>query len=608
VIVQGRLRFSFTFNQGMKQQEKISKWISSCRQTVHTMATSLAGREPQASLSDFPLLSLDYGCLGRLVDEVLPKLGITSIMEVEDVYPCSSMQQGLLISQTKDTAFYAVQIICELKSHVGLGDKDRLANAWKQVVTRHPSLRTVFIESVTATEGFHDQAVLKPSAFNPKVEHMSFSSEKDALHKLSEKRPMDNGGPPHRLTICSVKGKLLVKLEISHCIMDGESMSIILRDLALAYDGQLSSECGPLYSDYIEYVQNQPRDLSIEFWRKYLKNIDPCIFPCLNDGIFVEKQLKSSRLDFPSSKYLELKKFCDNSGITFSNALHAAWGLTLRCYTESDDVCFGFLASGRDIPIPGIENAVGAFISMLVCRMRIEPASRITTILEQTQRDYIDSLQYRHTSLAELQHTLSLSGGALFNTALSYQRLAKEQKPNQTHDGVSFEEIVPIYDPTEYSLSINIVATDDNAVIDLDYWTDQISEGQSAHISSTFLQALNNIVHRSQRTIGQLDNIGEYSLNRIMSWNSNVPDAIEDCVHSVIEKKVKIHPMAPAICAWDADLSYAELDDLSTRLAHYLVKLGLGAESFVPTCFDKSAYHIVASLGILKSGAVRLFN
>ncbi|KAL6236485.1 hypothetical protein BDW75DRAFT_229417 [Aspergillus navahoensis] len=57
-----------------------------------------------------------------------------------------------------------------------------------------------------------------------------------------------------------------------------------------------------------------------------------------------------------------------------------------------------------------------------------------------------------------------------------------------------------------------------------------------------------------------------------------------------------------AVCSWDGDLTYGELDDLSLRLAHHLVSLGVGPEKYVLSCFEKSTWAIVARLAVLRAG------
>ncbi|KAH8602265.1 nonribosomal peptide synthase [Bisporella sp. PMI_857] len=600
VIVQGKLRFSFTFNRNMKHQDRILRWISSCRQAIIEMTNMLAKLPQQVTLADFPLLSLNYEQLERMVYENLPRKGISDISNVESIYPCSPIQEGILISQLKETTFYGVHIICELKTHSSIrSSADRLAQAWQKVVRRHAILRTIFIESLSASDGIYDQIVLQN--YDPKIVQVDCSSDSYALRILGTKQAHTNSGPAHLLTICETSQKaLLFKLEISHALIDGESMSIILRDLRLAYEGKLNEVGGPLYSDYISFLQVQPNAASISYWNSYLADVEPCIFPILNDGIEIEKQLRSHRLEFVDDKFRVLKQFCADHGVTLSNALHAAWGLTLRCYTETDDVIFGYLVSSRDIAVPGIEDLVGPTIHLLVSRMNMNRSHRLEEILDSVQRDYTESLPHRYTALAEVQHILQRSGGAIFNTALSYQRVAAE-----VHEAteISFEERLPIYDPTEYPLSINVVASDDNLTIDLDYWTDAISENQAAHIASTFLQSIQNIIHHSNQSLEQLSWIGEHSRTQIGAWNSYIPKVIDECVHNMITDVAQRQPLSPAISAWDAELSYFQLDELSTRLAHHLLELGVEPRTFIPTCFDKSAWAIVATMAILKSGA-----
>ena len=599
VIAQGKLRFSFTFNRYMRHQDRIREWISHCRQTVSDAANQLTNMKPQATLSDFPLLSLDYGSLKTMETERLSQIGVSSIAEIEDAYPCSPMQQGLLLSRTKDASYYAVHATYKVKARTRCDvDVARLADAWQKVVWRHTALRTVFVESLSS-EGLYDQVVLRSVAID--ITRLCCDTDRDVMKTLNEQTPMryDDERPPHRFSICQTStGKVFCRLELSHTIMDGASMSIIFRDLGLAYAGQMPDCQGCPYSSFISYLQNQPFEAGIGYWKSYLANLEPCHFPVLNDGITVTKQLRSLRLDFGELSLLQ--KFCDSNGLTLSNAFHTAWSLTIRCYSGSEDACFGYLTSGRDAPIPGIGAAVGPFINMLVCRINMLGSTPLSEVLCQVQQDYMDSIQYRHTSLAEVQHALKLSGTALFNTCLSYRKLPSSGTTDDLP--ITFSEHAPIHDPTEYPVSINIEVADEEAAIDLDYWTDALSEGQAANVASTFVQALRNIIYHSEQTIGHLDHLSDYSKDQIWAWNREVPETINDCVHQLIERQAKARPDAVAICAWDGEFNYAELDELSGRLATYLMSLGITPETLVPTCFDKSAWTIIAMLAVLKAG------
>ncbi|KAE8822468.1 hypothetical protein HRS9122_10515, partial [Pyrenophora teres f. teres] len=88
----------------------------------------------------------------------------------------------------------------------------------------------------------------------------------------------------------------------------------------------------------------------------------------------------------------------------------------------------------------------------------------------------------------------------------------------------------------------------------------------------------------------------------LWAWNKNVPRTIDRCIHDLFAEQVLAQPNAPAICAWDGEMSYSVLDGLSTKLAGYLVKIGVKPGDVVPLCFEKSMWTVVAMLAVLKAG------
>ncbi|KAK2871711.1 NRPS, partial [Arthroderma sp. PD_2] len=598
VIAAGKLRFSFTFNRHMKHQASIRQWISHCKQSLQNASKLFMGMPFTPTLSDYPLLSLDYDGLHSMISEKLPLVGARGVQDIEDAYPCSPMQQGLLLSRSKDGAFYAVNGTYEVKPRSGCVSADKLSAAWDTIVTRHPCLRTVFIEGLSS-DGLYDQVVLRKSPSGASRLRCTKESEVLAtLDKLGFMQYTDHS-PANRFTICETSnGKVFCRLELSHAVMDGASMSIIFDDLCRAYAGEIKNESGPLFSAYVAYLQSLSLTEGISFWKSYLDGLDPCYFPVLNDGITTKKELHNLRLEF--KELPALQKFCDSQGLTLPNAIHTAWALTLRSFVGIEDTCFGYLSSGRDAPIEGADAAVGPFINMLACRVKIPGDAPLISILEQVQKDYMDSLPHKHTSLAEVQHALKLSDTSLFNTCVSYRKLPPTNDKKKPL--ISFDVFAPTHDPDEYPISINIEASDEVVAIDLDYWTDSICDKQGRNIASSFIRSLENITHNSHLEIAKLDNLSSLDYETIWGWNSHIPPTIPDCVHYVIAKQTALRPDAQAVCGFDASFTYKELDEVSTRLASYLVALGVTPETFVPTCFDKSAYTVVSMLAVLKAG------
>ena len=126
--------------------------------------------------------------------------------------------------------------------------------------------------------------------------------------------------------------------------------------------------------------------------------------------------------------------------------MQVVWGLLLRTYTNSDDVCFGYLASGRDIAVRGIEELVGPLINMLVCRLQVPSTNGMAETVRRVQADYVEALKHQNCSLAEMSHALNLSDTSLFNTIMSIQRV--HDVPSD--DAIQFKSMGG-YDPTEVS-------------------------------------------------------------------------------------------------------------------------------------------------------------
>ena len=88
------------------------------------------------------------------------------------------------------------------------------------------------------------------------------------------------------------------------------------------------------------------------------------------------------------------------------------------------------------------------------------------------------------------------------------------------------------------------------------------------------------------------------------SWNETaMPYPADRCVHHLFEEQAAITPDAVALIHEHRHLSYAELNSLANRLAHYLQALGAGPESLVGICVTRSPRMLVGLLAILKAGA-----
>lgn len=620
VVTKGQLRFSFYFNREMQKIEKIHNWVARFEELLPSVVQSLDGSSVQQTLSDFPLMSMDYDGLAQF-SKTLDDIEV-SVSDVQDLYPASAMQEGILISQARNTDTYNVRQILKIVSNDQsvLIDLGRIQNAWQKVVDFHAMLRTIFLSTFSKTGGrFYDQLVVR--RFPADIKLLQCDSEGSDVVEFLNDQPSPrytDHRPPHRITLCEAKDGIYMHWEISHALIDGNSMAIVMRDFTLALEDNLLSGEGPLYSDYIAYLQRQPESASLEFWTGHVANIEPCQFPSLQSGPGRDTSNEQHTIFLELGPEYELQRFCEQHETTVGNLMQTAWGLVLKLYTGMDDVCFGYIAAGRDAPVDDIYNAVGPYINLLVCRLNLSGNVMVGQVLDKLQDDYLNSLPHQHISLAKIQHALEIPGLQLFNTSMSLQRQAAAGPEPK----VSLE-VVDQVDPTEvrfddlptphflhftniiqYVVSLNITTEGSKVGIAMTHLESHVPGDQAVNILNTFSTAIKCLLLSYDKTITSLDLVSEEEKEKISIWNGPSPRPVDSCIHWLIEEQALALSHEPAILSWDGDasLTYSELNRVANSFAHYLQSLGVGPEVFVPLCLKKSAWSIAAMLGVLKAG------
>ncbi|RYP18895.1 hypothetical protein DL765_003683 [Monosporascus sp. GIB2] len=489
-----RLVLTFVFPRHALHKDRILAWIQNCQATLSDILLALPYQTPTLTLSDLPLLGVDNEQLKRMLSKKLPRAGVTDIRVIEDAYPCSPLQKGMLIAQLKDPRSYLVNLSFEVTSSsegksIDLG---RLSSAWRQVVNRHSIFRTLIIDDMLR-DGEPCQVVLRAADADADVQVVECDIEETIYGNL---RSVDltlqdsRASLPHRLVL--YKGpnrRIFFKLEISHVLFDAFSVPIILREISLAYENRLPGVQGPQYSDFISHIQSQETSNALAFWKHHLKGVVPCHIP--------HDDSKGANL-VSGAKALEIEKiditgilaYCQKERVTLANVLQAAWALVLRAYTKQDDVCFSYMCSGRDVPVDGIEVAIGPFISLLVCRVKLEATRRVAEAATKIQDDYLASLPYQHAvSLAEIQQILGLRGRPLFNTGLSFARL-----PDGNHEtsGLIFREIAS-RQSTDYDIAVNANVSGSDLRVRFTYNPIHISERQAGEVAECLVKILDGI-------------------------------------------------------------------------------------------------------------------
>ncbi|KAF2146957.1 uncharacterized protein K452DRAFT_73175 [Aplosporella prunicola CBS 121167] len=581
-VEHGRVKLSFTFNKLMSKQDRVRSWMQECQYALQDMVTQLAQAQ-----REFPLLKAPAAATTHFLEKTLPQLGVRA-EDVEDVYPCSPMQHGMLLSRASERGSYISQLFFEAGVEDGTVEFGRLERAWQAVVDRHAALRTIVVESPRG-DGTFDQVVLRRASAVLKL-----------VDGKLEQQPVPTWAPnepEHRLFVSAQPARrAMLRLDISHVLIDGSSTAVLIRDLRQGYDSpdQLAND-RPLYSSYIEHVSTLSTDAAVDYWKQHLADAEPCHLPLWSE----EQDGRLEFADVPAVNTERITAFCRQHGVTLSDLLKVAWSLVLRTYTGSANPVFGYLSSGRGA---AHDDTVGVFANILACHARMPTEATVLDVLAKVQDDGLEQMPHQECSLTDVTHALGLADvgrEGLFNTAMSLQKM----EHGQGKYGLSVR-IAREADPTEYSATFLGYVSESRIDLAVEYWTTKIAPAQARNIAATVFKALQVIIDTPQTRVEELDLLTEQDMASMMRWNGALESClpVDSCIHHIIQQVAMQQPSRPAVHAWDGSLTYAQLDQLSSKLAGHLHGMGVGPEGVVAVCMEKSLWVVVSMLAVLKAG------
>ncbi|KAG6008109.1 NRPS protein, partial [Claviceps maximensis] len=618
VIERGVTKISFSWNRHLAHQESIQAWIAQINVSAQSLCHELCNKKTEKTLCDYEFINLDYRDLDELRENILPQIEQMNNSQVESIYPSSPMVDGILLSQMKGTGSYETSqtwLIKPRQPHrININD---LTEAWQAVISRHSSLRTVFIPSVDASVAFHTVVLKSYRGEVILVESNNFESALSRLKEVPRVR-YSLSKPSHRLVLGTILGddRVVCKIEMSHAISDGASTSITMHDWAKAYSRELDTEeLRDTSQEFSRALSMVSKDDKIAYWKRKLFGSEPCHFPRLVEIPPTSEQATATvTLELENNALRQIQQFCEACSVTPASLFQCAWALTLSAYTARDSVCFGYLASGRDLAVNGLMDAIGAFANVMICRVDISRDWSSDSLVRGVHDQVLEDLNFQHCSVADVQHELGLSfGQGLFNSILSFQN-----DDDGLTEGIETQHLVfsdlDWEDPTEYEITINIRHTNASVCVTMDYRLACISRDQAQGVVSLLEKFVTCLVSNnktlspadsepSQNKLSRLDSISERDLQQVWNWNEILPEPVDGIVHDIISNVARQTPDASAICAWDGNFTYAVLDDMATNLAHYLVTLNVRPGVIVPLCFEKSKWMAVAILAVMKAGA-----
>jgi len=157
---------------------------------------------------------------------------------------------------------------------------------------------------------------------------------------------------------------------------------------------------------------------------------------------------------------------------------------------------------------------------------------------------------------------------------------------------------------TDLLLAINKQTSD----IIWHYNSREYSENKIIQLQNQFSSFIDNALSDPQASLAETSLLSSSELKMLISdWNNTESDYDSNiCIHQLFEAQVEKTPSVIALSFAGIELSYAELNQRSNQLAHYLLSKNVQPDQLVGVLLDRSVDMIVSMMAVLKSGAAYL--
>ncbi len=538
-----------------------------------------------------------------------------------NVFPLSFAQQRLWFLDQLDPGS-PVYLMSTTVRFSGPLDIRLLKLSLDEVVRRHEVLRTSF----AIVDGEPVQVIAPPQPLDVPVVDLSDLSEPERWAEVRRmageegKTPFDlERGPLLRASLLRLSEEEHVALfTVHHISSDGWSMDVLNREVTTIYEAYKLGQPSPLpeltiqYADFAvwqrQWLQGAVLDKQLDYWTKQLADAPPLM------------ELPADRPRPPMQTYRGsvcgvrvsppvvkgLRELCRQESVTLFMTMLAAFKVLLSRYSGQDDIVVGTPISGRSRG--ETEDLIGFFINALVLRTEVPDRLTFRQLLKRVREVSLEA--YAHQDLPfeklveELQRERHLSYNPLFQVLFGYQNAQKSRELT----GVKADSSGSPSVTSKFDLTMDVAEAGESLIVELEYSTDLFDERTIKQMAGHYLSILQAVALDAGRPVCELPLLSEEERHhQLVEWNdTSVTYDHHLTMSELFEAQAARTPEATALVFGDEQISYRELNERSNQLAHYLRELGVGPESLVAVCCERSIELIVALTGVLKAGGAYL--
>ncbi|MFM9926615.1 amino acid adenylation domain-containing protein [Variovorax sp. H27-G14] len=511
-----------------------------------------------------------------------------------------------------------------------------LRESFRCLVQRHESLRTVFR---AREDGLADQVVLPSAAFEVPLADLGAlapaarEDETRALVRRAHKTPFDlASGPLLRVELIRLapRSHVLV-LVMHHIVSDGWSVQVIVDEFVALYRAGVQGRANPLpplavqYADYAvwqrDWLQAGESARQLAYWQHELGGEQPVLRLPTDHPRPARAHYVGAHHGFtlPTALAQRLQRQAHAQGGTRFMALLACFQVLLHRYTGQPDIRVGLPVANRHRP--GTEGMVGFFVNTQVLRGRIDARQTLQEVFLQTRETALGAQMHQDLPFEQLVDALQPERDAsrtpLFQVMVNHQRSrmqALADLPGLTlHDQALAERTV------QFELTLELLEDERGGVnVTLTYARELFEPSTMQRMAAHYQLLLQSLADAPNLRVGDIELFDALDMpdmqpaqhaQHAQHAQSAQSSQREDqdmqgpaLAHRRFELQAAQHPDAVALIDGERLLSYRELDVQANRLAHALVRRGIGPEVRVGIAMPRGADMFIGLLAILKAG------
>jgi amino acid adenylation domain-containing protein len=440
-------------------------------------------------------------------------------IEFEDVYPASPLQCHMLNVLRNQTDIEPPLFLFQrLNPPIATAlDISILEQAMQKAMDIYPFLRTVLIWKDLEEPV---QVVCKKAECNLTYKDLSHLSqtEQNQWLKKKMKEEWDRGFQRNspilfRVVIVKLNEDLFQYFYTGDYLrVEGWSIGNFFGDLFGYYNALISGqerkrEIKDYYKMYLANLKNQDLTQAEKYWRLIFKGFKSPkslikLFPGNNP--VCRSGLAKQHFHIPEETTAKLDILLRKERFVFSTIMQAIWILLLGCYSNEEDVVYGFLTTGRSNASFDIDEMCGYAINILPVRMKINRQQLLKDFLKQIWDKDIDWTRFEYIQIEKIYEWLGISmmENPLFETLVVIQNIIRKgMTPNQQSSNSNQFEL--FHAKMEYPLRVDI-NPEERILLVMNYYRRYFADSVIKGLLENFHVLIEAVVANPDQTLGEL--------------------------------------------------------------------------------------------------------